>query len=178
MKSIHSSVQSAVQTTYVFHDRPEKIRVIHPPHPLFGQTLEVIRPRREAEGTYWIARLKDGSRISLPSSWTDHPVDKRPVQRIRAGGHATPSALRDLADLLEVIVLGSPLFHNRSRDSYKGGHDERTTVSLRMEGTELGSKDMGAARSPSPAAGSLTARRDGKGCCQEQARGRQKGGGG
>ena len=161
MSSTPCSAQSAHQTTTVFHDRPEKIRIIHPPHPLFGQTLEVICPRREAEETFWIAQLKDGSGISLPSSWTDHPLEKRPVQRIRAGTRATPSALRGLADLLEVLVSGSPVFHNRSRDSVVGGHDERATSSFRMESGGLGRKRLESSWSPQTPRDSFDPGRDG-----------------
>ena len=157
------SVQSAHQTTTVFHDRPEKIRIIHPPHPLFGQILEVIGPRRGAEETCWIAQLKDGSRISLPSSWTDHSVESRRVQRTDAGTRATPSALRGLADLLEVLVSGPPVFHNRSRDSVVGGHDERATSSFRMESGGLGRKRLESSWSPQTPRDTFTPGRDGTG---------------
>src|SRR4030043_1641781 len=158
-----SSPQGAHQTLIFFNGGPKKKQPPPPPHPLFGQTLEVICPRRGAEETCWIAQLKDGSGISLPSSWTDHPLEKRPVQRIRAGTRATPSALRGLADLLEVLVSGSPVFHNRSRASVAGGHDERATSSFRMESGGLGRKRLESSWSPQTPRDTFTPGRDGTG---------------
>jgi len=104
MKSTHWCARNADQNAHAFRDRPLEIRVTHPPHPLFGQTLEVVQHRRAGGQTSWIALLPDGSRIGLPSYWTDHPVGRAPVPRMRSGGRATPEALRELAALLDALA--------------------------------------------------------------------------
>ena len=103
-RSIPSCVRAANQNAHAFRDRPAEICITHPPHPLFGQRLAVVHPRHERDATHWVLRLQDGSRIQIPSSWTDHPVGQVPIQRIRPGGRATPDALRDLLALLRALV--------------------------------------------------------------------------
>ena len=87
--------------------------MIHPPHPLVGQTLKVLGRRREAGETSWIARLADGSRVRLPSLWTDHPVGEPTVPRLRSGVRATPEALREFCRRIGVTKLDAALSGKR-----------------------------------------------------------------
>ena len=57
--------------------------------------------------TYWVVALADGSRMRVPSSWTDQPVSADPPPPLRLGGRATAQALRDLALLLQQLALGT-----------------------------------------------------------------------
>ncbi|MCH7665642.1 MAG: hypothetical protein IH936_06925 [Acidobacteria bacterium] len=123
--------RTADQTTYALRDRPREIRITHPPHPLFGQRLKVLQPRREGGETFWIAGLADGSRIRMPSRWTDHPVDGAPVPRFRSGARVTPQALRELTELLSQLASAPAVPDARPGYRRKGDRDERTAVSLR-----------------------------------------------
>lgn len=144
MRQTHSRARSDHQNTYAFRDRPAAIRITHPPHPLFGQALKVIQPRREWDETHWVAQLPDGSRIQLPSSWTDHPVGQVPTQRIRPGGRATPDALRDLISLLRTLVAPARTPHAWTHVPSKGGQHEQATPSVRATVSNLGPPDLAA----------------------------------
>ena len=85
MKSTPWNVHSADQTTYAVGHPPSEVRIVHPPHPLIGKTLPVIRHFRQGSETYWIVRLADGSNTSLPSAWTDHSRSPSPPP-LRLGG--------------------------------------------------------------------------------------------
>src|SRR2546430_17597147 len=83
-------VRNASHTTYALHDTPSQIRITNPIHPLRERTLEVVYSRRQGRETHWIVRLPDGSCAQIPSAWTDHPRGVVPLERLRAGGRATP----------------------------------------------------------------------------------------
>ncbi len=118
------------------------IRITHPPHPLFGQTLEVINPRREKEETLWIVRLSDGSRTQLPSAWTNHPFGSVPTDRCRSGGRATPNALRQLSDLIANLVQRATSVDARLNHSLEGGVNERATTFVRPGRTAMDRPDL------------------------------------
>ena len=57
---------------------------------------------------HWIVRLPDGTCTQIPSSWSDHAVGDIPIEKLRAGGLATPESLRSLIQLLANIVRANP----------------------------------------------------------------------
>ena len=85
---------------------------------------------------------RTGSRIQVPSSWTDHPVGQVPMQRIRPGGRATPDALRDLISLLRTLVAPARTPHAWTHVPSKGGQHEQATPSVRATVSNLGPPDL------------------------------------
>ncbi|MCH7799675.1 MAG: hypothetical protein IID28_14710 [Planctomycetes bacterium] len=158
--SIHCDVRSANQNAHAFRDRPSQIRVTHRPHPLFGRTLPVIQRRREASEAYWIVQLPDGSRIRLPSRWTDHPIGTVPPAARRSGRRATPDALRALADLLGCLCAAS--ISSNARSSHQGGVHERATPAVRSAQIDLGRETLAKDRRPDPRHTDLDPRADGQ----------------
>ena len=144
MSVCHFCVRSTGQTTYGTHDRPDKIRITHPPHPLCGQTLSVIQRRREIEQSYWIVRLPDGSGVQLPAEWTDHPLGLPSSAKVYVGGKATPRALRDLIDLITGLAHRTAAGNGRPNDHAKGGNDEQPAASIRNAGNGADSEDLAA----------------------------------
>jgi hypothetical protein len=78
------------------------VRITHAPHPLVGQTYEVVGLRREGGETSCDVLLADGSRLRLPAHWTDHPAGG--ARSARSNARATPDALRDLLGLVRALV--------------------------------------------------------------------------
>jgi hypothetical protein len=67
-----SARKNAQQNTSGKHRSHNQIRVMHPSHPLAGQTVEVFRSyRRNNEQADWDISLPDGSRAFLPQDWTE-----------------------------------------------------------------------------------------------------------
>jgi hypothetical protein len=73
------------------------VTVIRRHHPLAGQSVEVLKG-----GQHLIVRLRDGSTMRLPRSWTD--ADGVPVSRPAPPSNVfTIAALRELIALLEAL---------------------------------------------------------------------------
>jgi len=91
---------SPVQTTYYYRrDTAEHVTVIRRHHPLEGESLEVLKG-----GQHLIVRLRDGSTMRMPRSWTDAdgPPTSRPSQLSTV---FTIDSLRELIALLQALRL-------------------------------------------------------------------------
>jgi hypothetical protein len=139
-------VSDASQTTYVFHDLPKQVRITSQPHPLYGQSVEVLRRRRQNSETHWIVRLPDGTAAQIPSSWTDHPAGQAPIETLQSGSRATPEALRKLISLVECLVPPDPMKDARSCVSSPGGQHEQATHPVRSSHPDMGATAMGSDR--------------------------------
>ncbi len=129
------AVRGGQQTTYQFHDKkPDLIQVTHPTHPLRGRSLRVVRSRRQGDELHWIAELPDGSRIQLPSSYTDCPGGGASLRGKRRTT-ATPHALRELLHLLKHLVAPSSEMEGQLSQE---DADEQTTAPVRATAKRLG----------------------------------------
>ena len=103
--------QSTAGTLRSQSQRLGSIMIMHPSHPLAGQTLPVVRRYREHGERLWVIELPDGSRQYVPASWcTSLASSESPsltgdssVGRQSPEGSVSPlslAALRDLAALV------------------------------------------------------------------------------
>ena len=133
-----SPVRATSQTTYGAHQRPTTLRITYPPHPLVGQSCNVVGHRREGGRTYWVIELVDGSRLRVPSFWTDHPVGGDPQPALRLGGRATPQALHNLARLIQHLALCAAPGDAQLHSDTIGDADARATQPIRYSGAQMG----------------------------------------
>ena len=99
-----SRAHNARQNAHAHDEAPSQVRVTYAAHPFVGQMLKVVGQRREGDELCWVVQLPDGSRTSLRSSWTDHPVGRVSTPIVSAGVRASPSALRELAALVAALA--------------------------------------------------------------------------
>lgn len=146
MKSSPFSVRSALQTTYALRDSQSRVRVTHPPHPLFDQVLQVVGLRREGGQTYCDVLLADGSRLRLPADWTDHRAGRSRCARCAACTRTTPGALRELLCLLRALVNSNAAKDAQRRPVNQGDDDARAVPAVRNRATPLGAASVASAR--------------------------------
>ena len=124
-----NDARTTKKTTYANHE-VVKIKVVHPPHPLLGVTMEVVCPLTRHGEKHWLCRHPDGGQIVLPQSWAVlHADGHQGVDVFARGEGIAASALRDLLLLLESLVSSSIFPNARLEDVTKGGFDERAIVS-------------------------------------------------
>ena len=161
MKPFRSFVRTVPQTTYTIHDRPDAVKIIYQPHPLFQQTLEIVGQRRESDETYWIVKLADSSHLKIPSYWTDQPVGRVPAQSDRLGARATSQALRELLTLLEHLVTQSSIVDACPHTENAGETDAKANATVRERGTKLGRAPTAEHGRRDPQSGDHSVGRDG-----------------
>jgi hypothetical protein len=137
-----SDARSVSQNAYKDHHCPTQIRVISRSHPLFNQILKVLQPRRKGRTAGWIVQLPDKSRTWIPTNWSASPEAPVRIPPKLPGKIATPSALRDLADLLESLVTAVSFTDAVSDSLLKGDRDEPAATPLRSTKKRMGPKDL------------------------------------
>lgn len=113
------------------------IIVVHPGHPLVGQSLPAVRRYRERGERLWVIELPDGSRQYVPVSWctplappSESPLmaGHPPAEQQPAGGPPGPLSLAGLRDLA-VLVRGL-----QERAARRGGeHDDVAAAERRRD---------------------------------------------
>ena len=121
------AVRTTEKTAYKNH-KVDKIRVVHPPHPLLGVALDVVRRISRQGVKHWLCRHPDGGQIVLPKSWTVH-ADGHQGDVFARGEGVAATALRDLLLLLESLVSSSASQNTSLEDVTQGAFDERAIVS-------------------------------------------------
>jgi len=97
--------------------------VVHPGHPLVGQTLSVVRRYRERGEQHWVIELADGSRQYVPASWCT-PLTP-PSESIAMPDHPKEFPQPPLLSLAGLRDLAALVRHLREREGAHGGeHDD------------------------------------------------------
>jgi hypothetical protein len=135
--------------------RPGSILIVHPGHPLAGQTLPVVRRYREHGERLWVIELPDGSRQYVPASWCAPlaPSSEIPssagepsVGRLPPEPPASPLSLAALRELAALVR------HLRARGEVRGEeHGDDAMVESRRQGDRHRANAAGATDRPASA---------------------------
>ncbi|MCP4285393.1 MAG: hypothetical protein GY792_13210 [Gammaproteobacteria bacterium] len=114
----------------LYNTLPEKVKIIHPAHPLCGQQVPVRRVLREGRKHYLIIQWPDnGQVVRIPQAWTDQamPVPATP------GARFTPqqlSAVRQWVDTHQPVTLDKEVERGSLEEKLipSGGHTHENQV--------------------------------------------------
>jgi len=86
------------------HSKPnsQKVRIIRPHHPLYGQSLKVVRRWKNKQVQFYIIKLPDRKHIQIPIHWTDDGTTPLP-ENLPDYPVLTADSIRELICLLKLL---------------------------------------------------------------------------